>query len=434
MKPKIIAIIPVKSTSERVKNKNTRPFNGEPLYIYTVRKLLSCDFIDSVYVDSDCDKILARAAAVGAKVMKRDSQFATNATDGHRLFLNEVQNIDADIYIQHLCTSPFVERETIRKAVDLLLNEPVVDSVVLAKEDKYYWWRDGKPAYGIDLIPNSVDLPAEVNEAMALYVVRRDAALSTRRRIGNRVRLLYGSPMELVDVNTEEDLALAEAVVAGKAAEERSKFRVLSNLISTPIVSDVCDGLGLRSFVQKKFEPNFGNAKILGRARPLHIRPATSNDPPEAIYNALELYSWVCENDVIVVKNDCPDLAYFGELNMNLAIRSGAVGAVIGGVTRDSWATSAASFPVFSFGYSGKDIKGKGAVASANEPFDFYGTTVSPSDVMIADREGIIVLPYGRAEEVLCLSIEVAAKEKKILVDISTGEDVQTILKRHGLF
>ena len=134
---KVVAVIPAKSSSERVLNKNIRPFNGEPLFVYTVRKLLSCDFIDEVYVDSDCDEILNRAVAVGAKPMKRDPRLATNKTDGHELFLNEVFNIEADVYIQHLCTSPFVQIETIRSGIDMLRHNPQHDSVVLCKSVKY---------------------------------------------------------------------------------------------------------------------------------------------------------------------------------------------------------------------------------------------------------------------------------------------------------
>jgi regulator of RNase E activity RraA len=148
----------------------------------------------------------------------------------------------------------------------------------------------------------------------------------------------------------------------------------------------------------------------------------------------LNSYAEVFENDVIIVQNDCPNLAYFGELNMSLAIRAGAVGAIVGGVTRDSWATCDASFPVFSLGTSAKDIKGKGAVASINEPIILGGRTVNPSDVIVADREGVFVLPYWKAEEILTRSLEVASKEKQILVDIAKGESIQGILGRHGMF
>jgi len=431
---RVVAIVPAKGSSERVANKNTRPFNGEPLFVYTVRKLLSCHFIDEVFVDSDSDLILDRAKAIGASCLRRDPSLATNATDGHKLFLNEVESINADIYIQHLCTSPFVEKETIQNALESVLNNPEFDSAVLCRSEKFYWWRDGRPAYNMERIPNSVELPSEMSEGMSLYVVRREAAIKTRRRIGDNPSVIVGKPLELVDVNTEDDLKLAEAIVRGQAAQERRVFQILSNILSSPLVSDVCDELGVEGYVPKEFIPNFPNAKFIGRARTLHLRPSETNDKPDAIYEALSSYSVVFENDIIVVQNDCPNLAYFGELNMSLAIRSGAVGAIIGGMTRDGGATSAASFPVFSLGSCAKDIKGRGAVVSINETIDLCGREISPSDVIFADREGIIVLPYWKADAVLKRSLELASKEKKILADIASGESISGILNRYGFF
>jgi len=89
---------------------------------------------------------------------------------------------------------------------------------------------------------------------------------------------------------------------------------------------------------------------------------------------------------------------------------------------------------VFSLGYCAKDIKGKGAVASINDTITLCGRNVSPSDVIFADREGIIVLPYWKAEEVLRRSLEAASKEKRVLADIASGETVAGILDRHGFF
>ena len=53
---KIVAIIPIKKDSQRVKKKNFRKINGLPLYKITLDKLKKCKF-DEVYVDSDSDII-----------------------------------------------------------------------------------------------------------------------------------------------------------------------------------------------------------------------------------------------------------------------------------------------------------------------------------------------------------------------------------------
>lgn len=433
-KPKIVAFVPAKSSSNRVPNKNTRPFNGEPFFLFTIHKLVQCDFIDEVYIDSDSEEILELGVRAGALPLKRDKTLASNKTDGNALFMNEVNSVQADIYIQHLCTSPFISKNTLRKAVDHLINNGQHDSVVLAQSEKQYLWKDNWPTYPIERIPNSIDLPETIIESMGLYVLKRDAALTTNRRIGNHPHLIFGSPIELIDVNTEEDLHLAKVIGAGLLAEEEKRLKIIGIFLTSPLLSDIADELGLDCVLPPIYSANFPQANLFGRARTLHIRRATEEDDPSSIYKALESYRTVVSNDVIVVQNDEPGLAYFGDLNMSLAIRSGAVGALIGGMTRDTRNTAASGFPVFAKGRYCRDIKGKGAVASINQPISLDGIRIMPSDLIFADNDGVVVIPRKHETEILKRAIQNSMKESKILEDICSDIQVESLVDRHGFF
>ena len=431
---RIVAFVPAKGTSSRVANKNTRIFNGEPFFLFTVRKLLKCDFIDEVYVDSEDRDILERATRAGAKPLARDAALATNKTDGHELFFNEVRQVEADIYIQHLCTSPFIKEETIRRSVNTLAEHPEFDSVVLGAKDKRYRWENNRPLYDLKRIPNSVDLPDDVTEAMALYVVRRNAALTTHRRIGDAPCMIFGDPMELIDVNTEEDMALARVVGAGLLAEEEKRLRVIGRFLTSPLLSDIADELGLKCVLAPEYAPNIRGARIFGRARTLHIREATPSDPSDSIYEALKSYEQVVSNDVIVVRNERPDLAYFGDLNMSLAIRSGAVGAIIDGVTRDTQSTANSGFPVYAKGRYCRDIKGKGAVQSINQIIALDDVTIHPSDLIFADEDGIVVIPRTHEVKFLRLALEKMASEKSLVADVCKDVRVESLMQKYGFF
>lgn len=431
---KVVAFLPAKGTSSRVTNKNTRSFNGEPLFAFTLRKLLRCNFIDEVYLDSECQEILSYGHRLGAKTLQRDAALATNATDGNALFYNEVLQVDADIYIQVLCTSPFIKPETIQHAVEALSKDIEIDSVVLVKEEKRYPWSQGKPLYDIEKIPNSFELPTEVSEAMGLYVVRGSAAHDTRRRIGNAPKALVGSPIELVDINTDADLDLALTIARGILAEEERTLRLLSTYLSSPILSDICDELGLCTVLSPLFEANIPGAKMFGRARTLHIRSAVPSDPTDSIYKALESYRDVVTNDIIVVQNDEGSLAYFGEINMSLAIRSGAKGALVGGVTRDSSQTRAAGFPVYSRGSYCRDIKGRGALASMNQVVKIDSVEVCPNDLVFADSDGVVIIPSSVEQQVLREALAVLQKERCIVADICSNVPVDMLISNHGFF
>lgn len=103
----VTAFLPAKGLSKRVPGKNMRLFNGEPLFVYTLKKLLKNPCIDEVYLDSEDDEILEIGEQLGSKLIKRKPELASNDTDGHELFVNEIEQVPhADIYIQALCTSP----------------------------------------------------------------------------------------------------------------------------------------------------------------------------------------------------------------------------------------------------------------------------------------------------------------------------------------
>lgn len=431
---KVVAFLPAKGTSSRVQNKNTRIFNGEPFFAFTLKKLLKCDFIDEVYIDSEDESILSVGERLGARIMRRDPNLATNATDGNRLFFNEVRQVEADIYIQILCTSPFIKIETIKAAVDTLKTETQYDSVVLGRKDKFYEWLDNKPSYDIANIPNSVDLPDRHIEAMALYVIRADAARKTQRRIGDKPKMIFGDPIELIDVNMPEEFFLAEKVAAGILAEENRRLRLLGTFLSSPILSDICDEFRVNGVLSRHFSCNLPYQRIIGRARTLEIRPTRDGESETGIYDALQSYKLVASNDIIVVKNQLPEYAYFGELNMSLAIRSGASAALIDGVTRDSAATMKADFPVYSKGVYCRDIKGRGTVQSMNEPVEIDGVRIDPSSLIFADQDGIVVMPPAHEERILRRAVEVLVTEKNILADVCSDVEIDKLVERNGFF
>ena len=268
LKPKVVAFVPAKGSSERIDNKNARLLDGRPLVVHTLDKLLKCRSVDEVYLDTESDDIARLARHLPVRIMKRNRFLASNGTDGHALFMNEVRHVDADIYVQALCTAPFVLPETVDQAVDILTRDARYDSVALVRKEKQYRWSDGEPVYGYGRIPNSVELPPTIIEAMSLYVVRREAALATNRRFGNRVHLLESSPVESVDVNTPEDFELAESIASGRRERERVVLRTLRTELTSPVLADILDRLGVHGAV-RGLSPLTPDARILGRAKTL---------------------------------------------------------------------------------------------------------------------------------------------------------------------
>ena len=434
----IVAFVPAKGTSERVPQKNLAILDGEHLFKRKLRQALDCPSITEVCLDTDCEAIAAKAIDLPVTWLKRPQNLASNAADGHAMFAWECrQRPDADIWVQSLCTAPFVSAQTLDRAIQTLLANPEADSLVGVSRAKQYCWDGHTPAYGTGPVPNSVDLPETVIEAMSLYMVRRPANGELPiRRFGERPVLFDLDPMEQVDVNTVADLTLAETLAAGNRASEATRFRAMAPHFSSTVLADIAKEMGIDAVLPATIRPTTGG-RFLGRAKTLQIGaigPKEPNDTWKGIYGALQSYQFVRPGDVIMVANEVPSRAYFGDLNANLAIRSGAVGAVIDGVTRDTADVRALGFPVYAHASHCNDIKFEGTLRAMNQPVTMGGVEVCNADVVFADEDGVVVIPAARWTQVEDAAWNVIENEARIAVSAARGEDVDDILARFGAF
>lgn len=432
---KVVAFLPVKGTSERIKNKNTSLLNGKPLFLHTLEKLVKCSFIDEVFLDTEMDSIYDMGKYTGCTYLKRDPALASNKTDGHSLFYNEAKKVDADIYIQVLGTSPFIKPSTIEKGVNILKEHgDEYDSVILVHREKQYTWNETGPNYDREHIPNSKDLPDTVIETMGLYITNKDIALSKQRRYGMHPYLLDAEPIEATDVNYPLDFEYAEVISKGLKAIENRKLEFLKKIINSAQLSDVLDDNGLPNQVITGLRCNIDGTKVFGRARTLKIRELKEGEDFHGIYDALKSYSEISDNDIILVENECPKYAYFGELNTMLSIRSGACATIVGGVTRDRDNVIKMQYPVFSEGFNCKDVRGRATMESYNRTICIHDVEISPSDLVFADNDGIVVIPAKHEKKIINAVIEKLSMENNVSSEIAKYSDPMDIVDRIGAF
>ena len=435
---KIVAFVPAKGHSERVPDKNLAVLDGDYLFKRKLRQALDCAAITEVCLDTESDTLADLATDLPITRLVRPTALASNATDGHEMFAWECsQRPEADIWIQILCTAPFVSAATIARAIDALLADPEADSLVAVTRAKQYCWDGDTPAYGTGRIPNSVDLPATVVEAMSLYIVRKPASGTVpTRRFGTHPILFELDPIEQIDINRGADLMIAETVAAGQRAAEVTRFRAMISHLSSTVLADICKDKKIPAILPPNLRPTSGG-KLLGRAKTLELGGLGVDDPADGwkgIYSALDSYRFVRPGDVIMVATDVPDRAYFGDLNANLAIRSGAVGAVVDGTTRDTADVRALGFPVYARVTHCNDIKYEGTLRSMNRPIRMGGVQVCNDDVVFADEDGVIVVPRAWWDEVEAAAWDVMSNEARIRMYAARGRDVGEILAECGAF
>ncbi len=211
---KVVAIIPIKEMSKRVKSKNFRSFCGEPLYRFFMKKLIDSPF-DAIFIDTDSIEISEYARGMGWKVIKRVPELAADSANGNDLLLYEAGVVDADIYFQLFITAPLLLPQTINEAYKIMTTEMEYDSLFTATEIYSWFWYNNKPVnYDPKVLPRSQDATPIIRETTGLYAIRRDALLKNKCRIGENPYMLYVGEMEAMDIDTEQDFRIAEFIAS----------------------------------------------------------------------------------------------------------------------------------------------------------------------------------------------------------------------------
>jgi len=116
-----LAIILARGGSKRLPRKNVLDLAGKPLIAWSIEAGLRSEYIDKVVVSSDDDEILEISKNIGAEIIKRPEEFASdNATsfDGIKHVIDNIENYDYVILLQP--TSPLRNTKHIDRAIELL--------------------------------------------------------------------------------------------------------------------------------------------------------------------------------------------------------------------------------------------------------------------------------------------------------------------------
>ena len=181
--------------------------------------------------------------------------------------------------------------------------------------------------------------------------------------------------------------------------------------ITTASVADALWALGVSGHMSHEIKP-FMKVKIVGPAVTVREEPTTEKVPPS---HALELIDNSAPGSVIVIAIDgFRDVAVWGGLMTAGAVANGLEGAVLDGAVRDVEEIERDfGFPVFSRSICPSTTVGRFKTVAANVPVSVGGITVNPGDLIVGDRDGVIVVPSGMAEAVLKGAQEIEDRERE---------------------
>lgn len=200
----------------------------------------------------------------------------------------------------------------------------------------------------------------------------------------------------------------------------------------TPVVADVLDKLGFRNqSMHSRIRPLWPEARAAGFALTVQTVPAREITPAHPYAGELAAVDSLQDGDVLVVSES--EWSFWGELLSTAASYRGCRGVVLDGPTRDSTAIQAMGFPVFHVGFHPADSLGRLDVVGHNIPIPCGGVLVHPGDLVLADHDGVVVVPNAAAEEVLRLAEEKVSGENLVRKALASGMSTTEAFKKYGI-
>lgn len=214
---KIVALLPIKANSERVKGKNFRMLSGKPLFKWILDTLLSIKEIDQIVINTDARYLFDECGLEeDERLLLRDrkKEIQGDSVSMNLVLEDDINSINADVYLMTHATNPLLGAKTIRNALNRFFASNKNDSLFSVSRVQTRFYRDDMSPVNHDpdhLIPTQ-NLEPWYEENSCLYIFTAESFRKTKARIGEEPLMFVTPRLESVDIDEEDDWIVAEAL------------------------------------------------------------------------------------------------------------------------------------------------------------------------------------------------------------------------------
>jgi len=219
----VVAIIPARGGSVGIPRKNLQKVGGETLVARAVHSARVSAKIHHVFVSTDDGEIAGEARRAGALTIDRPAGLATATATSESALLHALGSLDRAprIVVMVQATSPFIDASDLDAAIGRVASGEA-DVVFSAVATPVFLWRpahaDGIGWEGVNhdaaVRPRRQDLPPQVAETGAFYVMRADGFRDAEHRFFGRVEPQLVDERFAIDIDTDVELEIARALAS----------------------------------------------------------------------------------------------------------------------------------------------------------------------------------------------------------------------------
>lgn len=221
---KFLIVIPARGGSKGIPRKNLRQMNGKPLIAYSIEnaKKIQLKYDASIVVDTDDEEIAETAAQYGAEFVMRPKYLSGDDVTLDPVIYHAVSEMQDrkkcrfDVIITMQATSPTLKAETIINAIDYF-TKGSLDTLISGVNRPHLSWheKDGKTLPDYEERKNRQYLPKHLMETGG-FLISRAECVDEKTRIGKNTEVFEISENEAVDIDSEQDWIVCEAVLSSK--------------------------------------------------------------------------------------------------------------------------------------------------------------------------------------------------------------------------
>jgi regulator of RNase E activity RraA len=225
----------------------------------------------------------------------------------------------------------------------------------------------------------------------------------------------------------------AQAAPGSASASSDGELIAQFRHVEVASVSDAIEQLtGKQMYMSHRMQPIF-TTKFAGFARTVQLKKDEGNKDPNALSGMLEAIDQGSTDSVYVMSvENGDDIAGMGGLMGTAMAARGYAGAVIDGGVRDVAYLRKIGFPVFATGIVPSTSVHHYRFAGAQIPLVCNGVTVNPGDIVVADSDGVAIVPKAQAQQVLALAQQMDFKEHSMYPVIEQLKSITEAVKKFG--
>jgi len=202
----------------------------------------------------------------------------------------------------------------------------------------------------------------------------------------------------------------------------------------TAAVCDACDAAGyLHQSPRLQIRPMTGCNTLVGRCKTTLWADMAHEDPQTYELELTAVDNCKPDEVIIVAGNGSTRSGIWGELLSTASRNSGCVGVIADGMVRDIQQMTKMKFPVFARGACVYDSMNRQRVINIDVPVEIAGVRFCPNDLVIADLDGVVVVPQEVEDEVVHRTWEKIHAESRVLQEIEKGMKAGTAWERYGI-